>query len=263
MPVAYKEKKIIPALLSVSEDGTIVFSSSKRYQIRKTSDGSIEGLTDESRAIIEKYNLNDQTEIDFRVNQETIQELAKSPEGSNQNPLGFFRSAVAQIAALNRNADKHTRPTEDHLRRMLFANAFSALESLLYDQLVDSLNSEPEVLESLGSNYEKFKNEKFSLKALISENKTPLELASEHFENTVFHNLPLVSKIYQSAFGITFPDFGELSRALDSRHDIVHRNGYRPGDRERQRYSRKAVMNLLITMQKFVIDLFYRLTGKN
>ncbi|MDK8462017.1 hypothetical protein [Marinobacter sp. SS13-12] len=263
MPAAYKENKIIPALLSVSEDGTITFSSSKRYQIRKNSDGSIEGLTDESRSIIEKYHLNDQLEVALRVKQETIEELAKSPKGSNKNPLGFFRSAVAQIAALNRNADKHTRPTEDHLRRMLFANAFSALESLLYDHLIDSLNSDPKVLESLGSNYEKFKNEKFSLKALISENKTPLELASEHFENTVFHNLPLVSKIYKSAFGMELPDFGDLSKAVDSRHDIVHRNGYRPGDRERQRYSRQVVMNLLITMQCFVIDLFSRLAAKN
>lgn len=262
MTVELKRRKIT-AYPSVTEDGTVVFSSSKKYQVRHHSDGSIEGLTDESQSIIEKYDLNDQLEKEFRTNQSTINEMARSPEGSYKNPLAFFRLALTQIATLNRNADIHTRNTEELLRSMLYANAFSALESVLSDNLIDALNSDPEVLASLGSKYEKFKNEKFSLRDLITENKTPLNLAIEHLQNTVFHNFPLVSKIYESAFGIGFPDFGELSKALDNRHDIVHRNGYRPGEENPKKYSRKTVMRLLIMMQNFVIDLFSRLNERN
>jgi len=255
--------RTIAAHPSVTEDGTVGYSSSKKYQVRHLSDGSIEGLTDESRSIIEKYGLNDELEKEFRANQNTITELARSPEGSYKNPLGFFRSALTQIAILNRNSEKHTRNTEELLRSMLYANAFSALESLLSDSLIDALNSDPKVLASLGSKYEKFRNEKFSLKALISENKTPLALAIEHLQNTVFHNFPLVSKIYESAFEIEFPDFGELSKALDNRHDIVHRNSCKPGEEHPQRYSQKTVMKLLITMQNFVIELFSLLAARN
>lgn len=262
MPAAYKDKKIVAAVPSVTEDGAVTFSSSKQFQIRENSDGSIEGLTDKSRSIIEKYNLNDQLEKEFRSNKNAIAKMARSPEGSYRNPLGVFLSALAQIATLNRNAGKHTKYTEELLRRMLYANAFSALESLLSDTVIDAINSEPEVLASLGSKYERFKNEKFSLKILISQNKTPLRLAVEHLQNTVFHNFPLVSKIYESAFGIEFPDFRELSKALNNRHDIVHRNSCKPGEESPETYSQKTVMQLLIQMQNFVIELFSRLATR-
>lgn len=264
MPVGYKgNRKFVRAVHSVTEDGAIGFSSSKQYEIRHHSDGRVEGLTDESRLIIEKYELNDALEIEFRVNNKRISELSRRPETDHNNPLAYFQSSLSQIAILNRNAFKNVKETENLLRCMLYANAFSAIEAFLSDYLIGELNRKPEVLANFGAKYEKFRNEKVSLKVVISENKSPLDLAEEYLNNTVFHNFGVVKNIYQAAFGIKFPNYGDLSRSIVNRHDIVHRNGCRPGEDKPEKYSKDTVLKLLLTMQVFVVALFTSLNKNN
>ncbi len=41
----------------------------------------------------------------------------------------------------------------------------------------------------------------------------------------IYHDLPKVADIYKDACGIELTDFGELTKSILIRHDIVHRNG--------------------------------------
>ena len=51
------------------------------------------------------------------------------------------------------------------------------------------------------------------------------ETAKNAMLEVIFHNLPKVSKMYESTFDIDFPDFSKIQRDIITRHDLVHRNG--------------------------------------
>ena len=41
----------------------------------------------------------------------------------------------------------------------------------------------------------------------------------------IYHNLGKVKNMFQYTFKIEFPDIAILSKAINIRHDLVHRNG--------------------------------------
>ena len=45
------------------------------------------------------------------------------------------------------------------------------------------------------------------------------------------HDLRKMNNIYKAVLNISFPDYGELSSKIKTRHDLVHRNGYEVKDK--------------------------------
>lgn len=45
------------------------------------------------------------------------------------------------------------------------------------------------------------------------------------------HDLRKMNNLYKAVLNISFPDYGELSSKIKTRHDLVHRNGYEVKDR--------------------------------
>jgi hypothetical protein len=145
---------------------------------------------------------------------------------------------------------------------MLYANVFTALESLLSDLVINDVRNKDLVLNNLGVNYDGFKSEKYSLKDLISSNKSAVDLAVGKLHGVVFHNLNTAEKIYEAAYGIEFPETASLLSALENRHDIVHRNGCKVGHKDAKVYRQDEVMQLIHVVQQFVINLL-RVIGES
>ena len=52
------------------------------------------------------------------------------------------------------------------------------------------------------------------------------EYCLKYLSDIIWHNLSNISELYKIAFNIVFPrDIGEIYRAIETRHHIVHRNG--------------------------------------
>ncbi len=241
--------------LQVTEDGSIVFRGVMENPIKKHPDGSIEGLTVTGQKIICDYDLNGSFELLFRNKLALLQEHQKYLSPQLRESIGYFCNALRQIANLNRNSHKHTRKTDNLLRTILYANVITALESFFSDYLIGYILIDDIVLNNLGKNYESFKSEKYSLRELIAESKNAKELAIEKLKETVFHNLNTVKSIYTAAFGIYFPKFSGLAKAIENRHDIVHRNGYKKDAKEVEEYSKDDVLTLLIEAETFVLGV--------
>ena len=45
------------------------------------------------------------------------------------------------------------------------------------------------------------------------------------------HDLRKMNNLYKAVLNISFPDYGDLSSKIKTRHDLVHRNGYEVKDR--------------------------------
>lgn len=113
------------------------------------------------------------------------------------------------------------------LARLLFANIITLLETYLSDTLRKQVFKRGAVLRRFVKSHDVFKNSK---KEPVSEifdiyDKVP-ELVNNAIDNISFHNIVTAKKLYKEVLATSFPDdINELLKAVETRHDIIHRNG--------------------------------------
>jgi len=118
---------------------------------------------------------------------------------------------------------------EQFFLRMLFASVITALETYLSDIFVSSITGNPEALRKFVESHPRFKDDGFKMcdifrKYECLERQTKSMLLGE----LVWHRLISISKMFKDTFDVDFPDpedMSELLRAIDIRHDLVHRSG--------------------------------------
>jgi hypothetical protein len=244
---------------TITEDGTIVWRTSKDNLVDLLPSGEIVGLSEFSKGIIERYKLNSDVEIQFRNLNTEIRGLAKSFESDREKVVGFFIQSLEMIQRLNRNSGKHSFGTDALLRNLLYAHIITALESLLSNFLICSITYDKKLLLNLGSKDESFGSQKYNLKDLIQSDKTALDLAVSKLHGIVFHNLNAVEKLYCATFGVEFPDCTGINNAIDNRHDIVHRSSRKKHSNHPVEYTENQIVLLIIENQKFIAKLLQKI----
>lgn len=241
----------------VTEDGSIAYSGNDDNKITYAPDGIITGVTESANQIISKYDLNSSIEIELRQREKFLRSKEPStPSRQKSNsPIHFFCVALAQLATLNRNSDLLIRSTENLLRTMIYSSAITTFETFFSDYVIKAAQENPAVLRNLGESYVEFRNAKYTLKELLTSGIDPQKLAISKLQDLSFHNLNTVHAVYTAAFGINIPPFGTLSQAIENRHDIVHRNGYRIGEDKPIYLDKRDVFNLILDIQRFVIGV--------
>jgi len=118
---------------------------------------------------------------------------------------------------------------EQFFRRMLYASVITALETYLSDRFVSSITNNPEKLRKFVETFPRFKKESIKVsdtfkKSGTLEREVKLILLGE----ILWHRLIVVANMFYATFGVDFPDpkaLAELLRAVEVRHDLVHRSG--------------------------------------
>jgi len=144
---------------------------------------------------------------------------------------------------------------EQFFLRMLFASVITALETYLSDRFVSSVMSNPKALRKFVETYPRFKDEKLKLSEIFSryehlEREIKLMLLGE----MVWHRLEIVSRMFKDTFDVDFPDrkdVEELLRAIDIRHDLVHRSG-KTTDGEEHTITPEKIEKLIADTEKLV-----------
>jgi hypothetical protein len=251
--VAISVKLSLPA--SITADGSIMFASVPQNPISILANQVLQGSNEFTNKVIQDYDLNGELEVAFRVNNKIIAQFESPPEDKTYLPSQSLRAALGQVMALNRNAHKHAN-LANPLRSMLYANVITIMETFLSDYLICWLEKDELLVNNL-TRYDQFRKEKFSLSELISLNVSIKQIVIDKMKEVIYHNLPLVSHIYSAVFNIRFPEIGELVKAVENRHDIVHRNGIiNDGVIERRKqYSKEDIMKLVVDLQVFLIDI--------
>ena len=137
---------------AVTEDGAVVHTPARDKEIAIHADQTLVGLTDESRRIIEQYELNDERERSIRILEKKIKDIGSKLYENTSNPVSVLTRGLYQVGNLNRNAKKLGFGTEVLLRRMAFSNIISILETFLSDHIIDRVKNDDEVLSNLGKN---------------------------------------------------------------------------------------------------------------
>jgi hypothetical protein len=120
----------------------------------------------------------------------------------------------------------HANPTL--LSKLLFANAITLLEAYLSDTLIFAVVNFPPIMRRLVEADPEFGRRSLEAKDIFRKHERLKSDVVDYLENLMYHNLKRVKCLYLSSLSVEFPsDMDFIYRAINDRHDIVHRNGRR------------------------------------
>lgn len=115
--------------------------------------------------------------------------------------------------------------SKEILHRNLYANVISVMEAFLYNTLSSEVLSKDEIKRKFVETYEPFIESKFSLSQIYSKYDSLDKIIFKELNKLLYHNLGKIKSIFKATLKIDIGDIDELSKCVDIRHDIVHRNG--------------------------------------
>ncbi|MEH2312270.1 MAG: hypothetical protein V7K35_12920 [Nostoc sp.] len=139
----------------------------------------------------------------------------------------FSRTFLDEIASL-RVLNKLSVPdlkAKRTLRRHIYVGVIACLETYLSDAFINTVLSNKDYLSSFFTSFKDFREQKLGMNELLDVASKAEEIANKAMLEVLYHNLPKVSKMYDTTLNIVFPNFSEIQKAVSIRHDLVHRNG--------------------------------------
>jgi len=114
------------------------------------------------------------------------------------------------------------------LSKLLFANAITLLEKYLSDTLIFAVVNFPPIMRRLVEADSEFGRSKIETKDIFRRHERLKIDVVAYLENLMYHNLNKVKHLYLASLRVEFPsEIDFIYRAINDRHDIVHRNGRR------------------------------------
>ena len=111
----------------------------------------------------------------------------------------------------------------EYLNQLFYANIITILETYLYKVFTFLLKKDFELLKKL-TNSSKFKNQKIPLKLALTDIKSYIFTM---IKGLTYHNLADIEIIYKEVLGVKIRYNEKILNAINIRHDIIHRNGYK------------------------------------
>lgn len=142
---------------------------------------------------------------------------------SNKHYYDSFHKEIENLKKLsNINLDDELKTI---LNRQLYVSIIGTLETFLSETFINQTDENEEYFKNFIETFPDFRNQNFQLKNIFIEYEKLKKTARKVMLEVIYHNLDKVQNMYKSTFKIDFPEISELSKAVATRHDLVHRNG--------------------------------------
>jgi hypothetical protein len=117
------------------------------------------------------------------------------------------------------------------INRMVFAHMISALEAFLGDTFIRTVMIDEVKKRKLLDFDEHLKKDKYTLADIAADGEFVNTQIRKHLRSIIYHNIAKVSVLYKGVLGMDIfkilgSDKDVLFKAINYRHDCVHRNGY-------------------------------------
>ena len=143
----------------------------------------------------------------------------------NSEYLNSFNENIKNLELLL-NIEVSKTSLKETLHRQIYISVISTLETFLSSSFINLTFDSDENLKRFVKTHPDFKNQKFELRDIFEKHESIEDIAQKIMLDTIYHNLPVVRNMFRDTFLIKFPDFSEIYKAVLTRHDLVHRNGY-------------------------------------
>ena len=117
-------------------------------------------------------------------------------------------------------------PDNSDLAKLLYANVITVLETYLSDTITKQVLKREAILRRFVLTHPPFAQDKFKKSEVFKAYEGIREEARKALSSTSFHDIVTAKRLFKEVLATSFPDdMGELMKAVNKRHDIVHRNG--------------------------------------
>jgi RiboL-PSP-HEPN len=127
----------------------------------------------------------------------------------------------------------------------------TCLETYLSSAYINTVLSKPKYTKKFYETFLDFQKEKITLSQLFDLKDKVEEIAKKAMYKVIYHNLEKVKPMFKDTFNIDFPNFSEIAKAIEIRHDIVHRNG-RTKENVTIEISKDDISKLIVEVKEFV-----------
>lgn len=213
----------------------------------------IEGLDKDNQVWLSPHDLDDEEDYDYEEQFEAII--------ANKSFYDSFQNEISNVRQLN-EIQLESPELLIVLKRQLYITAIGALETFLSETFINVTNENSDYFRNFVETYPNFKERKFQLNEIYGEYDKLQDTAKKEMLEVIYHNLAKVRNMYVSTFKIEFPDISELSKAVNTRHDLVHRNG-KTKDGADVTVNKEIVTELLNQISIFVEHISKSLNLKN
>jgi hypothetical protein len=163
-------------------------------------------------------------------------------------PHDILELSLDEIEAATRL--KQLGDSEQFMRRLLFANVITVLETYLADRFRLEIKGDAELIQKFIETDPELKDQKIYLSAAAVTARNLEKLAFDQLGDVIWHRLSSVSAMYKDTLDIKFPKYlGPLYKAILQRHDIVHRNGKSKGG-EMGSWDNTAILGLVAKVRE-------------
>ena len=137
----------------------------------------------------------------------------------------FLDPHVKDIAITLDKIDTLDEGAREILYRSLYAGLIGAFEAYLSDTLISKVMRNEDYKRKFVENSLQMQKTKFSLSEFYEIQAELDKMVVERLTEIIYHNLPVVEKLYKAVLNVEFQSYGKLAKCVLIRHDIVHRNG--------------------------------------
>ncbi|MFE8726420.1 HEPN/Toprim-associated domain-containing protein [Aeromonas hydrophila] len=133
-----------------------------------------------------------------------------------------FTSSLNELHALNKEQENPV------LQRMLFSSVITTMEAYLSDTMKRNVLNRDAIKRRFVKNSESLKRAKnICLNDIFDELEKLDKKIINEIESISYHNVEVVTGLYKNVLLCKFPEakLAQLSKCVEIRHDIVHRNG--------------------------------------
>lgn len=141
-----------------------------------------------------------------------------------QSQIGIFNKQIYNIYELLRL--ELSGETQFSLFVMLHGHIVASIESYLASTFIHRVTNSEVLIRKLVETDPRFSKMKFTLKEIFEKQETLQLIVAEYLRSIIFHDLAKVKPMFKSVLDVDFGDISWLFKAVDVRHDCVHRAGF-------------------------------------
>jgi hypothetical protein len=144
------------------------------------------------------------------------------------------------------------------INRMIFSQQITALEAYLGDTLINGALSDKTTIERLLAEEADLKDTKLALKDILADPDIVKTQIKIHLKSILYHNIAKVRVLYKIVFQfdiftlLTEEEKNGLFKAVEYRHDCVHRNGRNKEGRQLDVFTKAYVQAHADMLRKLV-----------
>lgn len=199
----------------------------------------------------------DDLPVDHEIEIEEIPELYYEDQydaiSSNTLFHSTFKNEIENLRHLNEIVIEN--PSVDKtLRRQIFVGVIASMETYLSDAFINTTLKSEKFTKSFVSTFKDFKERSIRLSELFEYHNKIDIVCRQAMLDVLYHNLPKVKGMYKDTLDVDLGDIGIAHKAVQKRHDLVHRNG-KSKEGTNLQLTKESIKKLLSDIENFITKI--------